>query len=675
MTPTQSSALTLAPSADDVVFLNRVKRSRRRESTAGPWGWYWRAVRRLRPRLRNYVRRSATLLLLLAAGAGLAVSTAPPANADWLSGAINKTCDRKPFGPIRADGGLLGESLANDYRDAAAKNQAPSTKWAQYGVQGTEWNTFWLDCWERRWFINEAANSVFILTRIFSAGAIFIFMWTFKGDLLNIFLDKDQNLGGTGATLDDMIARIHADVYLQLFSVAVLIAAVVLLFRFLFQRSGGADVLGKFALMVGVAGVALFYGGVPGGGGPHAAGLLKGFNDWTNEVTSVVLSAFAGTDCETPSLRGSDAGTEAAQSQRRDIALQCAAEALYEVTIYTPWAVGELGTYQRSPRPAGGGARPQSETEVLAARIINQQAYSFGDIQKNGADQAHYRDGRATQDSDICRNGGADATNLSTYTGKLCDRAKMRQDVFGVSDDQLKQEEWSWSRVKPTGNATYWENWSGGQANNRFQIALLSLIGSCSIALIIIIVSLTYLMLELATIMFALMAPVAFLLGLVPGVGMKVLLRWVELILGTFVKRIVLGLFVGLLMALYSVVLTLSMAWLMKLLLVCMIAAIGLTYRKKFSEAFSFNFSGSKAFHQDGQMTGKATAAVGAVVGGAVGSKAAGGGALGGAMIGVGRRVTPNLTDAYFDGANRTSIRSGRTKMYRPRPKSKTPPP
>ena len=496
--------------------------------------------------------------------------------------------------------------------------------------------------------VNEIANAVFEDTKNFAVLAILIFMWTFKGDLLNVFLDANDTVAGGGATLDQMIRQVHVDVYLQLSAVAVLIGAIVLAWRWLFSRASASDILGKVGAMVLVAGFALFYGGAPGGGGPHAAGLLKTANDWTNEITAVVLSAFAGNDCETPSLRqgnGDDYGeSTGARTARRDLALDCAAEALYEVTIYTPWAVGELGKYEREPRGPDGRRATKSETEVLSERILKQQAYSFADLEHDGADAAHYRDGRRDRDAmdqDICTGGGPDAKDPATFTGKLCDRSKMRQDAFGADDDQFKEAKWSWSRVVPGKQPMYWENWSGGHANDRFGIALLSLIGSSSIALIIIIVSLAYLMLEIATVMFALMAPVAFLVGLIPGFGTRVLLRWLELLLGTFIKRIVLGLFVGLLMALYSVVLTTQMQWLMKLLLVCMIAAIGLMYRKRFTEAFSFNFSGNTAFHEDGEAAGKVKDTAASAAGGALGAKAAGGSALAGARAGAVRGMAP----------------------------------
>jgi hypothetical protein len=678
MTSTASSAIALQPSASDLAFLRRVDRSTRRRTAGGLWGWFWRLATGARPRLRRYGRRAVVVLVLVTTLGGLAVATGSPAQANPLDPFEGMCVDiRKGFSPTRVDDTMVGSMLSVSWQRNNQATQPPVTKWMEYGTAGTDWDTFWLNCIDLRHAINMAADFVFWITKNIAAIAILLFMWTFQGDLLNIFLDPNQNAGGTGATLDDMISRVHIDVYLQLFSVGVLIGAVVLLFRFL-RSAGGADILGKFALMVLVAGFALFYGGVPGGGGPHAAMVLKTFNDWTNDVTSVVLSAFAGTDCQTPTNDAVLTQTEQQRAQRRDMALQCAAEALYEVTIYTPWAVGELGRYQPSPRQPGGATPAPSDSELLAARILNQQAYSFDDLRKNDDDHdgddddgdlVHFKDARGpvnsiNQQGDICDPAfGPDAGHPWTYTGKLCDRATMRQKVMGVDDAQLADESTPWAAVVPT-NQSLWENWSGGQAGNRFQVAMLALIGSSSIALVIIIVSLTYLVLQIATIMFALMAPVAFLIGLIPGFGMKMLLRWLELLLGTFVKRIVLGLFVGLLMALYSVVLTIDMPWLMKLVLVCMIAAVGLIYRKKFTEAFAFNFSGSEAFHKDGQLTSDMAAAA---VGGALGSRAAGGSKLGGAMAGMGRQVSPTAANAYFDGLMRQgSINARRQQRGKP---------
>ncbi len=76
--------------------------------------------------------------------------------------------------------------------------------------------------------------------------------------------------------------------------------------------------------------------------------------------------------------------------------------------------------------------------------------------------------------------------------------------------------------------------WSGGQANERIKLGLIALIASLSFGVLLIIIAITYLVLELATVVFALAAPIFFLIGLVPVYGFKIFLRWVEAFLGAF---------------------------------------------------------------------------------------------------------------------------------------------
>ncbi|WP_163573506.1 hypothetical protein [Fodinicola feengrottensis] len=107
---------------------------------------------------------------------------------------------------------------------------------------------------------------------------------------------------------------------------------------------------------------------------------------------------------------------------------------------------------------------------------------------------------------------------------------------------------------------------------------------------------------EISSIMFAMLALPAALFGLIPGFGMRVFLRWAELLLGSFAKRIVLGLFAGLVIGLYQALLNANgVPWTIKILFITLVAAFGLLYRKRFAEAFTFNFSGSRSFYEHGE--------------------------------------------------------------------------
>ncbi|GAA0963500.1 hypothetical protein [Virgisporangium aurantiacum] len=611
--PAGQAPLVRPIDAVDAAFLRRVVRTERRRARVGVVGWLARGGERARKRSRVWLRRTAGLVLILATVGGL-LTVASPANAREII--TNNFCNRKVFTPERADDGLVGEVLEAEYLTKINSGQIPKTKWAMYGVAGTHWNTFWLDCLGEEREHAFAASAVFWLSRNLSAIAILIFMWTFKGAVLDVFLSDDPTIAGTQATLDNMIERANIDIYLQLVAVATLIGATVIAWRWLAKRSGASEVFSKFGWMVVVAGLAGVYGGVPGGPGPQASSVLKTVNDWTNGITVVVLSAFTSTDCETPTIvydARSSALDDAGRRRVRDLALECVAERMYEIMIYTPWAIGLLGQYNRAEKGPDGKRGEPTEDEKLAERILKQQAYSFTDIAANNAGATirgvyytgpHYVDVREFWDDDICAL-PEEARPPSSYSGKLCDRARMRQDVFGVEDTALEDAATTYDTVRPTKNANYWSHWSGGKSEQRFSTALTALVGSASISIIVIIVSIAYLILEVGAVMFALMAPLAFLFGLIPGFGVQVFLRWLELLLSTFLKRIVLGLFVGLLMSLYSVVFSMNMPWVMRLLIAAVIAMIGLVYRSRFVDAFSLNFSGGRDHQLDGELNGR----------------------------------------------------------------------
>ncbi|GAA0910099.1 hypothetical protein [Virgisporangium aurantiacum] len=666
-------ALTRRLEAVDVAFLNGVARDERRRTRAGVTGLLLRGGARAGMTSRRWLRRVATLTLVLVAAGGLVAGGSPAhAESEW-----NFCGWRKLFSPDRASDGIVGELLQEEYVNRRVAGRTPKTNWAQYGTAGTDWSTFWLDCFDTRLVVNFAANALFGIARDLSALAIAIFMWTFKGLLLDVFLAPDTRVAGGTATLDQIIRQAHVNVYLHLAAVATLIGALVIAWRWLIGRAAASEVLGKFAWMVVVAGLALVYGGVPGPQGkPQAATVLKTFNDWTNEITIVVLAAFSGTDCETnkgvKTGSAAPAGEEESRASR-DMALECAAENFYNVTIFVPWAIGMIGSYERPlPNLDGGGPGPPTQDMALAQRILMHKAYSFDDIEANkdrnrNDNPRRYTDARTYRgndfSADICKNIPVVERPPSSFSGKACDRATMRQEVFGADDDQFPK--WGeWKDVDAKKNKKYWEHWSGGRADERFQIAILALIGSSSIAIVLILVSLAYLTLQVGTIMLALMAPVAFLIGLIPGFGVQVFLRWLELLLGTFIKRIVLGLFVGLLVSIYGVVLTIPMPYLMKLLLICTIALFGLIYRRRFADAFTLNFSGSTAFHQDGDLarraaqlggtatrvTARKTARIGfGTIGGALGAAYARRNPLYGAVRGAVREASPDSLRSVYD--------------------------
>ncbi|WP_163508612.1 hypothetical protein [Fodinicola acaciae] len=624
----------------DQAFLDSVTRARRRSALWGPFGLLYRCRRTFR---RLWRRTIATLLLALVI-VGVGISGMQPAAAIDPPNPANLTCPRGPFAPERADQGLMaligsfatgqqgklsGTPPTDEIAQAAVKAAADAPKgsiWAQYGSAGTYWTTYGLDCTDlENKILNVVANQVFQLAKTMSVLTIGIFQLTFTGDILSYFLDSN---GASPSLVDQVIAQTHATVYSALSAVAILIAAIVMLWRFLFGRLPASTFWGKFIQMALIAGLAAFISA-----GTNFTGMLNWLNDQTVTISSTMMSAFSSADCISgpPATGRATEATEKEAEALRKKAVICAADSLYRATVYSPWVIGELGSYD----------------DGVGQRILHQQAYSYTDIVNNkGKNNLYARD-------------GGKGTNLSSYDDKHADRKAM-VGTWGVSAlEQLNAT--NYSDITAANQPGYWQYYSGGQSGGRFLLALLALFACLMVGIIILAISVSYLLLEISSIMFAMLALPAALFGLIPGFGMRVFLRWVELLLGSFAKRIVLGLFAGLVIGLYQALLNVNaVPWVIKILFITLVAGFGLLYRKRFAEAFTFNFSGTRSFYEHGEASNRllgsylgqverfaqkgdqaeaaAKAAAGMGAGGAAGVAAAGaesgGGGDGGSQIG-----------------------------------------
>lgn len=133
-------------------------------------------------------------------------------------------------------------------------------------------------------------------------------------------------------------------------------------------------------------------------------------------------------------------------------------------------------------------------------------------------------------------------------------------------------------------NKEYFDSFSGYNGMQRFQTAVMALIAGLAMASIVGLVAVAYLILQIATVLFAMIAPLAALIGLIPVFGTRVFLKWAELFVGTFLKRIGLAVFVGFLMTLYTAVLLMPFQWYMQMVSLVGVALVGLVYRKKLFE-------------------------------------------------------------------------------------------
>ncbi|KNX36074.1 type IV secretion system protein [Luteipulveratus halotolerans] len=568
--------------------------------------------RRLEVLLRRAARAKkpvvVVLTVLLAMLAIGFVSATPSAHAGPLD-VEEKLCDKRSFDlPVKSGSGL--EQLISDPSDK------PNTLYGQYGTTGARWPVFNEGCAStNRIFLTPIGNMVFDISKSVSRTSISTVQWVFDDKLINAFITgadttrchREPNENGRQVVvcdtsdrspLTEIVNRLHLRLFLEFITAAVMIGGLVLGWRVVTKRSS-SELMQKAVWMVVVAGLAYVFAS-------NAGSYVAKMNSGANEVTQTVISSLTGTDCK-------NVGEPT----------DCIANSLYNVLVFDPWATGLTGSTPQEHPVAANGPATGDTTYDFSRRVLTQQAFSATDqvtISKQGKPESFYSCAVKDDDEHFAP-AVRDKEATWSACGKWQDRNEMVNEMVEDSADGQNKAGWNGNTAAADGkyacvkDCTTWDNYRGAQSGNRILIAMIALIAALGVGVVLLFICMSYLMLEIGTIMFAILAPIFFLLGLIPDWGQRIFLRWLDLFIGTFVKRIALGAFLGVMLALYSTLFTITeIPWFMRLIFAILIALFGVVYRKKFLELFEFNVSGGdQRLHTDGDMGKRAASAAGSV--------------------------------------------------------------
>lgn len=163
--------------------------------------------------------------------------------------------------------------------------------------------------------------------------------------------------------------------------------------------------------------------------------------------------------------------------------------------------------------------------------------------------------------------------------------------VSGERQNERREKQWESFKEIMINNEEAkagWENFSGKDGNTRFGPVIVG-----AVALIFGLFPLTMLSFTLVTqqiimLLLLLLAPIALTVGLFPGRGRKIMLGWVEMFLGTLIKRLIAYVLIAVLIAAMTAVMN-DTSGSSYLLQVGLVAAIGfgiLKIRKTIQERF-----------------------------------------------------------------------------------------
>jgi hypothetical protein len=439
------------------------------------------------------------------------------------------------------------------------------TTWSDYGTAGAYWGTYFLNCFDTTQIADFGANFVFTVAKIFALIAIILFQQTFNSKIVDYFFVPQQ--GAHRSAIDDMINKFHFGLFLQLMSLAVVVGAVVVLYRAVIRGGGLAEGLSKVGMMIVVVGVAMVYV-------TQGSGIIRQASGYTDDVGEAVLGALSTTKCA-----NSD-GTAAPGTKPYD----CAAQTMYNALVFVPWANGEIGTVD-----VMGDEGYTQQRKQLAMKILKQQAYSPDETAKLNDPKLSPEDREKFTNALQKKR---DDERLDMVKKEWGARFIAKDGEPEADFDTKGDNAWRPYNHVTTNYPEYWRVFSGELAGQRFIVAIMALIGSISMGMVLISVSTAYLVLQMLTILLAIAGPIVFLIGIVPVYGYRLFLKWFELIAGLYIKRLALVVFVGVLIGGLQLVYQVPAPWWVQMVFAVCVGLVGIMFRHQLASWASTGMEG-----------------------------------------------------------------------------------
>ena len=273
--------------------------------------------------------------------------------------------------------------------------------------------------------------------------------------------------------------------------------------------------------------------------------------------------------------------------------VQCS---LWYSFLYVPWSTGQYG---------------YSPSDPAGAELLGQNSDFLGGVSLDAQGK------------------GNDATpkNWPIY--------QLDQQVYSL--DQTSKDE-AWSKIpqgmlgEPSNGNGSIENtvWKGDGTTSLISKALFSMIASIGAGLMIFILGMYMIVMEIGLIILMMLAPLFFLIGVHPGFGRRMALKWVETVISLTLKRVVLSVLLAVMITFYSIVIQIpesTLPWFGTVIMIIAISIAGLKYKDTLTDMFNqIDIGGGGAMPIDD--TSKAS---GALKGAALGATVAAGGMLLGA--------------------------------------------
>ncbi|GIH69243.1 type IV secretion system protein [Sphaerimonospora thailandensis] len=406
---------------------------------------------------------------------------------------------------------------------AAPEAKEPLTNYERYGMSGQFWHTYGLGCSD-------------VAAVLGNAWANTVFSWAKAVDRLTISTYEAAATEGPLQPIkeaaDAIVTKLADAMYWPYLRPVVILGAVWLAWYGLIRRRATTTTEGVIWMVLAVT-VAVWFFSRPG----DFTNIGKTVTDKTGEIVNSAFSGLPGAGGASCLPLKDDGGAGAEPEVKAGgygrpgtPGVAQNADALWSTLVCKPWLMGQLGT-----------ADPKAHiVQDFGAKILNLQAI---DAAEQAANQ--------TPASDV---------------------------------HQKRFEE---EIAKPLENTPVFFLVQGKDWTSRLGIAIGAFIAAMVAGLLIFLVAVSLLVLKVGFLLLLMLGPVFLLIGVHPGSGRIIAMRWVEMVIGTLLRQAVLAVVLGVLVYGYALIISTGLPWGMQILFMALLTIAVFFYRRPFQHLFS----------------------------------------------------------------------------------------
>jgi len=443
-----------------------------------------------------------------------------------LGGELNNICTPGVPQPELAGSGI------NSLITTPGSQPTGVTLYDHYAMAGQYWAAYGLQCSQMTSLIgNNVAGMVFDMAKSLDRVTITVYQSAAGSNILTWL----------SSSVDNLIKALGNAIYFPFLAPVVIIGAIWLAWQGLIRKRATRTIEGTIWMVIACA-AAIWLIGQP-----------QDFTDVgttvSNGVTSVLNTAFAnlpagpsgaGSNCLPIQQNDPDSVTPNYAFTSGGGLVDENANELWSVLVCKPWLVGEFGTSDYAP--IGSAAANTNVVNEYGRSLLFAQAV---------------------------------ATN-ETSTPAL---TQEKQAVYnGIA-----------MRLQAQDPAVY-SLFQGDQWTTRLEIGFTALFAAVAAGLLVLLIALTLIILKLGFLLLLVAGPFFLIVGVHPGFGRVIAIRWFEMLVGVLLKQVAVALVLSVLLYCYSLIMSTTdqeLPWALKIMMIALVTVAVFIYRKPFQHLFS----------------------------------------------------------------------------------------